>query len=115
LVAKPQARKSTPAGTHLYSDVARQRRAATSDMIKKNVTSASFFGTDSAQCKTGREATNTTPVRVSAASAPQSRARIHAASRDKTKNIGAINWAAGCPPSDHARANKDSAACGKNE
>src|SRR5579862_7838212 len=79
LVANPQARKSTPACAHLNSDSARQRRAATSETSKKNVKTASFLGTDSAQCRTGREATSATPVSASLASAPQSRARIQAA------------------------------------
>src|SRR5579864_5367311 len=115
LVANPQARKSTPAATHLNSDVLRQRRVATSDVSMKNVNAASFFGTDSAQCRTGREAASITPAQASPASAPHSRARIQAASSDNVKNIGATNWVAGCPPKDHASANKDSAACGKNE
>src|SRR5579864_8058610 len=74
LWANAQARKSTPAGTHLNSNAARQRRAASSEQSIKKVTPASFFGTDSDQCRTGREAASITPAKASSAFAPQSRA-----------------------------------------
>ena len=115
LVANPQARKRTPACTHLNSCSVRQRRAATSEQRMKN----GLRHRSSARIRPNAGPAAKPPAprqsRLRSASAPQSRARIQAASSVNAKNKGAINWAAVCPPSDQAKAKSDSAACGKNE